>query len=113
MLKNADQILADIDSTLDQLICNAEVISLETLSVLELEAMQKTQESLLARVVHMDELMDAAKKRQALKKKQAASQLEEKIVQFSHLNQQFVKEMSKRFKTQSKRSLRQSNIKNK
>ena len=54
------QIIQKIDQTLDQLIQNAEALSridVQTLCVTELEAFQKTQESLLHHLLHMDQLM--------------------------------------------------------
>ncbi|HKY99947.1 MAG TPA: hypothetical protein VJ112_02155 [Rhabdochlamydiaceae bacterium] len=51
-----EEILADIDATLDQLIENANVInqiSLNTLFQDEVDALQKTQESLLSRLINM------------------------------------------------------------
>lgn len=52
-----EEILQEIESTLDQLICNAEAIQgieLETLQEVELSAFEKTQESLLEHLLHMD-----------------------------------------------------------
>ena len=51
MIKSGEEILADIDATLDQLILNAQVAHQTTLYVLsenEQESYHKTQESLLA-----------------------------------------------------------------
>jgi hypothetical protein len=55
------QIIQKIDQTLDQLIQNAEALStidLQTLNETELAAFQKTQESLLHHLLHMDQLMN-------------------------------------------------------
>lgn len=72
------EILQEIDQTLDQLIENASAVSsttLERLDQIEREAFEKTQESLLAHLVHMDEKL--ANKRQNLKKMHKySSQLE-------------------------------------
>ena len=56
-----EEILADIDATLDQLIENANVInqiSLNTLFQDEVDALQKTQESLLSRLINMQSLLN-------------------------------------------------------
>ena len=55
-----EDIVQEIDKTLDQLIQNAEVISkadFTELSDTELEAFQKTQESLLQHLLHMDQFL--------------------------------------------------------
>jgi hypothetical protein len=105
-MKTDEHILADIDATLDQLIYNAEAMSdLSILSEIEMEAMQKTQESLLARIFHMDDLINAEKKERLLKKK-SELQLEEKIAHFSRLNTQLINGVANRFKAKSKKSLR-------
>ncbi len=58
MPNTKEELLADLDSTLDQLIKNAEVLcdsDLCTLDSLEIDSIQRTQESLLARFVHTQE----------------------------------------------------------
>lgn len=110
MIQSEEQILAEIDATLDQLICNAEALKfapIASVSEMEIEALQKTQESLLAHVFHMNTLLDAEKK-QRLLQKQNGIQLEEKIAHFSRLNTQLIQHVAHRFKTKSKRSLRKS-----
>ncbi|MBM3184381.1 MAG: hypothetical protein FJZ64_03655 [Chlamydiae bacterium] len=54
----SEQLITEIDATLDRLICNAEAIAnidLKTLSDQELEAFQKTQDSLIHHLLHVDE----------------------------------------------------------
>jgi hypothetical protein len=61
-----EEILAEIDKTLDQLICNAEIIQkveVKALHETEIDAFQKTQESLLHHLLHMDQKL--AEKRAA------------------------------------------------
>lgn len=108
MFRSAEEVLANIDATLDQLICNAEMmhtISIEAISEMEIGALQKTQESLLAHVLHMDTLLDQKKKEQLLQKKQGVV-IEQKISHFSRLNNQLVQDIANRFKVKSKRALR-------
>lgn len=52
------EILFEIDATLDQLIQNAEALqraNIQDLSEMEIEAFQKTQESLVHHLLHMDQ----------------------------------------------------------
>lgn len=85
------EILTAIDKTLDQLIKNAEIISdvnMDELSELEKEAFQKTQESLMARLIHMDEMLDVRKN--ALKvpnKRSAIYKVQEKLLRFRTLSE--------------------------
>ena len=94
-----EDILLEIDKTLDQLICNAEVIEnidLKELSETEIEAFQKTQESLLQHLIHMDEFLSA--KRQNLKmqdKKSASFKIQEKLLRFEKMKNSYHKSLSK------------------
>src|SRR3990167_3976023 len=57
-LMASEELLTEIDTTLDQLICNAEALSnidIKELSDIELEAFQKTQESLIHHLLHVDQ----------------------------------------------------------
>jgi hypothetical protein len=82
MIRSGEEILADIDTTLDQLIQNAEVIRYDYLCENEIEALQKTQESLLARLIHMDLLLDNEQKKIPVKKKPLMySSINEKLEQ--------------------------------
>jgi hypothetical protein len=110
MLKNGEEILADIDTTLDQLIHNAEALRmapLQTLEEAEVVAMQKIQESLLAHLLHMDGLLDRDEKKQLLQKK-AKKELQEKIAHFSRLNAQLIDNVAMKFQGVS----REKNLKN-
>ncbi len=59
----SETVLNEIDSTLEQLIKNAEILSqaeFSALSELELEAFQKTQESLLHHWMRMDRILQTS-----------------------------------------------------
>jgi hypothetical protein len=107
MVKSSEEILADIDSTLDRLIENADVIkcvSLDTLYTSEVEALQKTQESLLARLVHMNDLLKGEKKETDT---ESFGSIEEKMVRYGKLNAQMISRISQRMKsTKKSRQLR-------
>ena len=97
MLRSKEEVLADIDATLDQLICNAEVIDrieVRELSETEVEGFQKTQESLLARLIHMDDLLD---KKKGMLRKKPSSTIEEKLIRFSELNEKLICTVKERF----------------
>ena len=58
MIKSSKDLVGEIDQTIDQLIENAKVlnmISSETFYEEEMLALAKTQESLIAHLIHMDE----------------------------------------------------------
>ncbi|HEX2582870.1 MAG TPA: hypothetical protein VHL30_02005 [Chlamydiales bacterium] len=84
------EIVQNIDTTLDQLIRNAEVISeveLKDLSDTELDAFQKTQESLLQHLLQMDQIL--AEKQKPQDKRSATLQIREKRQRFDHLKSQY------------------------
>ncbi len=91
-------ILMEIDGTLDQLIRNAEVIEkvdLKDLSETEIEAFKKTQESLLQHLLHMDEFLVA--KRNSLKmqdKRSASFKIQSKLLQFEKMKNSYHKNLS-------------------
>lgn len=90
-----EDILLEIDETLDQLIHNAEAIDgvdMSTLSEVELDAFQKTQESLLHHLLHMDEVL--VSQRNALKvphKRLAGSLIQEKLNRFEKMKSSYQK----------------------
>ncbi len=94
MIRSGEEILVDMDTTLDQLIQNAATInriSFDTLFSNEMEALQKTQESLLARLIHMNDLLDQDEKRIYFRKKPVVySSIENKITQFGRLNSELM-----------------------
>ncbi len=101
MKKSEEEILADIDATLDQLIQNADSIQhvpLKTLQENEVEALQKTQESLLARLIHMDCLLDPDQKKIQIRKQPIVYQhIQQKISAFGKLNARLIQDVATRF----------------
>jgi hypothetical protein len=84
------EIVQNIDTTLDQLIRNAEVISraeLKDLSDTELDAFQKTQESLLQHLLQMDQIL--AEKQKPQDKRSATLQIREKRQRFDQLKSKY------------------------
>ena len=78
------EILIEIDSTLDRLICNAASLQkadLNEFSETEIEAFQKTQESLLHHLLHMDEKL----KEKKIDPRSASVKLQQKRKQFEQL----------------------------
>jgi hypothetical protein len=93
-----EEILLEIDGTLDQLIKNAEVIQgadLKSLSETEIDAFQKTQESLLQHLMHMDQFL--VTKRNSLKvqdKRSASFKIQEKLLKFEKMKSSYHKNLS-------------------
>ncbi len=91
-----DEFILEIDQTLDQLIKNAETIShidLQDLSEAELEAFQKTQESLLHHFIRMDEL---AKTKQITHKGTAGDKIQHKLQEFQRLQSRYQTHIARR-----------------
>lgn len=88
-----EEILLEIDSTLDRLICNAQAIenvSMQDLSETEIEAFQKTQESLLQHLLRMDQLLESKTKNvRSLDKKSSSLQIQEKRSRFENLKRRY------------------------
>jgi hypothetical protein len=106
MIKTGEEILADIDATLDQLIRNAETVRtapIQTLEETEIIAMQKTQESLLAHLLHMDQLLKSNEKKQMVHSESKDS-LREKIAHFSRLNTLLLNDVALKFNVDVRRS---------
>lgn len=107
-----EELLSQIDSTLDQLIENAhslKQISSHNLFQEEIEALQKTQESLLARLVHISHRCESGEKNEESKKGSAAQKdfqkdfqedsWEKKIELYMGLNQEILHSLHKQRKT--------------
>ncbi len=83
------EILQEIDSTLDQLIRNAEIIQnvdLKELSESEMDGFQKTQDSLIQHLLHMDQFL--SQKKDGLKvpePKSAGATIQQKLFRFERL----------------------------
>jgi hypothetical protein len=107
MLRSSEEILADIDTTLDQLIQYADVAQNATLNLLEVEALQKTQESLLARLIHMETLLS---KERTPAKTASFETVQQKIAQYSRLNARLIDGVASQFtrKSSSARRLKSS-----
>lgn len=98
MFRSKEEILAELDSTLDQLLVNVETVnnvSPTDLSEIELQAIHKTQESLLARFMHTSDLLkETESKKLELNKKSELFQLKEKLRKFGELNTSFIESVS-------------------
>ncbi|PIS02470.1 MAG: hypothetical protein COT85_05600 [Chlamydiae bacterium CG10_big_fil_rev_8_21_14_0_10_42_34] len=92
-----EEILLEIDGTLDQLIRNAEVIQkadIKQLNETEIDAFQKTQESLLQHLMNMDQYL--VTKRNSLKlqnKKSANYKIQEKLLKFEKMKSTYHKSL--------------------
>lgn len=85
MLGPSEELLADIDATLDQLNQNAQALksaSMNSLFTHEVEALKKTQESLLARLMDRQALLKTDQKRKTLESIRKKT-LQKKIVEYS------------------------------
>ena len=93
-----EEILLEIDETLDHLIENAEAvenIDLRDLSELELEAFQNTQESLLQHLLTMDQYL--VDKKDSLKKPLKNSgnpKIRTKLLRFEKMKKSYTKSIS-------------------
>jgi hypothetical protein len=114
MIRSGEEILADIEATLDQLIRNAETIDTvipDTLFTNELQALQKTQESLLARLLHMNDLLDDDQKKQrARKDPEKYATVEHKVEEFGKLTARIIRYVADDFKRVKNRSDKQPKI---
>ncbi|HSX26283.1 MAG TPA: hypothetical protein VLE89_04670 [Chlamydiales bacterium] len=92
------EILIEIDSTLDQLIRNAEVIQTvdpKELSETEVDAFQKTQESLLQHLIHLDQFLEDKRKNLKVQDKRSAGfKIQEKLQKFEKLKSDYHKTIS-------------------
>lgn len=93
-----EEIILEIDATLDRLICNAEAVqnvNFNELSETEIEAFQKTQESLLQHLMHMDQFLETkTKKLKTIDKKSSRNQIQQKLVKFEKLKDAYHKDIS-------------------
>jgi len=89
------EILSEIDTTIDRLIKNAEAMQENELTEIEKDAFQKTQESLLAHMMYMDQML--AQKRKELTtphSKCARYQIQDKLFRFRKLNLGVIENLS-------------------
>ena len=102
-----DHILSEMNQTLDQLIDNAKAIktaSLKALTSIEMDAFEKTQESLFAHILSMDELLE--KMLISLRKKNNINprhQIQKKFLTFDELR--YPQEMREKVCNKDKGSL--------
>ena len=93
-----EEILTEIDTTLDQLICNAEVLqntNLEELSEAEIEGFQKMQESLIQHLIHMDQYLETKRENlKTLNTRSASYKIQEKLVKFEKLKTEYRRNIS-------------------
>lgn len=93
-----EEILIEIDNTLDRLIRNAETlanVNIQELSETEIEAFQKTQESLLHHLIHMDQSLEAKKKSLKIQDKRSAGfKIQEKMLRFEKLKSTYHKRIA-------------------
>jgi len=103
MFRTQEEILAELDATLDQLMHNASVVcesELHVLDSLELGSLHKTQESLLARFAHMQE--ELPEKRY--------EELHKKIERMNELNSHFMQAIQKQLLPRIGRNRRKSKV---
>ena len=85
----AEDLLAEIDATLEHLICNAETlqgVDFEDLTEEEIDAFQKTQESLIHRLMNMDQAFETRRVQLRVQdKKSAGYKIQEKRIRFEKL----------------------------
>lgn len=102
---SAENILADIDSTLDQLILNAQAIqsiSHRPVFAEEVALLQKTQESLLARLLDMQALYANVQSPKVDAPKSTFSSLEKKLARFGKLNTKLIHKIEHRLKRKTR-----------
>lgn len=101
----AEDILLEIDSTLDQLIKNSEIFqnsNVSELSETEINAFQKTQESLLHRFLFMDKALETKRKSlQSLDKRSAKYKIQERLSRFEKLKNEISSTIQETRKKQS------------
>ena len=90
MNKEKEALLAEIELTLDQLIRNAEGLSLQILDKSEIAALYKTQGSLCARLMHREKLLHS--------RIEHTAHLQKKVERFKRLNEKLMREIGKKFK---------------
>ncbi len=87
---SGEEVLDDLDTTLDELIINAhtlrEIQKTERFET-ESKALEKTQESLLARVLYRQKLLDEKRKKElSIKAAEKENMIDQKIEHFAKIN---------------------------
>jgi len=110
MLESGEEILADINTTLDQLVQNAQALKTASMSnyfTHEVEALQKTQESLLARLMHRQSILKIEQKKKVLESIRKES-IHRKIAEYSKCTGLFTEDMNKGVKQKRRRARRRN-----
>jgi hypothetical protein len=109
-MMNTEHIITEIDATLDQLIRNAEAVSAANFPDLtegEIDAFEKTQESLLHHFLYMDQLLKTKSVRSPNQdKRSVAYRIQEKALRFKKLKSAVndtIRKSAKKFPIFSKR----------
>jgi len=112
MKRSREAILADLDLTLDQLIENAKILDCDTSSQYlyenEVDALQKMQESLLAHLIHLDQLLEINSRKKHLLSAPKSQSFQNKFAEFSKLNTNFMNALATRFEAKPKKSFKKS-----
>lgn len=90
MIHSHEDILAEIDSTIDQLLENAKAlkkISLKSSYQEEILALEKTQESLIAHLMHLDEMLKKKDRAYTTQTPLLTSKVHDKLGRSGYLNQ--------------------------
>jgi len=106
----SEDLVDEIDLTLDKLIENANAMKSVELTKEEIEAFQKTQESLLAHLVSLDQLLQIKRKILNLPKRKQIT-IKSKMQTFQRLNSSFIKNTTKQIKLIKIRRLRKNSKK--
>lgn len=111
MLTSQHDILSEIDDTIEQLMKNDKVLKqIETKKSFEQEAiaLEKTQESLLAHLIHMDELLKSRQSKTPVEKESLlSSDVHNKLGRSGYLNKFIEKNVFKKPQTKSSNKLSQ------
>jgi hypothetical protein len=94
MFYSKNEILSELESTLNQLIHNIQTLNnvdIDDISSFEMVAMNKTQESLLVKCLHISEQLKTRKKGESSFKEQT---IHDKLHHFGKLNADFLKKIS-------------------
>ncbi len=89
-----DELFIEIDTTLDRLIRNAEAITgtdISTIPLPELEAFQKTQESLIHHLIYVDQKFLEKKKNIGADRRSSRFKIQEKRAHFEKLKESYQK----------------------
>lgn len=95
----SEEILQEIDITLDKLIENATLMKTTSLKKEEMENFQKTQNSLLETLLHLNTLLEEKSKTLKIQNlDQRKQSFAQKLKQFQNLNSHFIKNASEKLR---------------